>query len=880
MAAYLFFLLLLCTSLGLGAQQSPALAPTGSALRSRELGETALKDGIFVLAEEYFKDYAKKSQEVGADFDYLDACLLLADTYCRAGKTIPARNEIDRLKKGYSGQFAENPALERILHFLDASAMIMESRNVEAIEKLSAVKASLPPGTQLSLPVLDRLGLALVKERRWREAEEVYAAIAAAPEEAGGSRSDSARSYMNLCMLMRGDVGALKAIAESKLDGPPPMSSRLAKLLLLMREERLKEAFDYFGEQRAVIPAELRGVWYFACVELARTMMLAGMKTEAAKLFEDAKILSSGLGKSESEEPYLALADLYLESGDTEKLIDNCERFKRNFPDSSRTVEMLLRLARAYSVKFDVKNNEKMKENYFLVIARGDLSSEMKASILIEAAEKLLDAKDYLSAEEILRGRVDEIAEGSEKRANAEMMLAQALYYGGKVPDAVARLREILKKYSSIDAVRKKCLYLLILASYKGKDYASARDLIRSYMEQFPSGDKQSVEIQLYLADCEHELGRKSEAAGIYENCALMAPSEPSAPEALLKSARIHIELREFSDAERILDRIILNYSRSPSYEAAIYNKISAYVLSDDEKKLKDQKSAMLGNLKGSRSFFPAVLLIADYYSGLKKYGETIKILDEILGDPSLLQSDEKDETAGKGKPQKSGNKDWISRLVYEKSLIQHKAGMDKESLASLDILLKTHPDSSSLADAYFLRGDILSFGNEFEKAVESYKESAKIRPESEMADSALARAAECLFTMRTDKENLEEASSINRKLLEKNNLGQAFREHVQYNLGRCEEEAGNKEAALLLYHKVLTEYKNDALKHGMFRDPIWLVRSANAAAKIYRERGSPESLEVARQIYTDLADVLKIEPVEEFKKEAKRYGDALSPKK
>ena len=61
-------------------------------------------------------------------------------------------------------------------------------------------------------------------------------------------------------------------------------------------------------------------------------------------------------------------------------------------------------------------------------------------------------------------------------------------------------------------------------------------------------------------------------------------------------------------------------------------------------------------------------------------------------------------------------------------------------------------------------------------------------------------------------------------------------------------------------------------------RDPLWLVRAARAAAKIYREKGTPDAYGAAAAIFDHLVE-LEIEPVDEFKKEKKKYMEKLKLK-
>ncbi len=876
---------------------APAIPPDANSIsRSKELGNMALNDGIYILAEEYYREYKNDAKKAGDDESAVDASLKLLEVYCRNGKALTARKEYNELATGFPDLLRNDTNLSKRAEYWNCCVMILEQKPVLAVELLNALRKKLEPNDPLYLKTIDKIGLALVKQSKWAEAEKVYSMLA--DTGAGGSQTnDNARTCKNLCTFMKGDIEALKKIVDSKAETPVPMSSRIARLLLLIREKKLQEAVSFFDEQKEVIPNEDRNIWYFACMELARDLRMQKMNVEASKLLENARILSAFMDKSESEEPCLALIDVYSESGEQDKLVEICEYFRRNFPDSNRIFEVTLRLARLYSEKFDVKNVENMKDNYLLIINHRAAPLQFKLETVLEAADKLVEAKDYSSAKDLLSKHLPEMSENSLTRGMAEIILAQILFNEDKVAESMEKLQGLSKKYEKNPEIRKKALYLLALASYKNKDYGRTKDIILAFFKEFPEKDDKYTDLHIFLADSEYELGNKSQSVKIYSDYASLNTENTRTPEVLIKAASISMELRNFAEAEKFLDRIIADYQKSLFYDYALYNKIYVLMFSANREKLKTDMGPIMENLRGTELFFPSILAVVDFYSNKKEYGEATAVIDGILNSSNLpqnVQSQPESIKTAVPEPEKEvkGNakkivdkktltdfeKEWLSKLIYEKAYIQFKSGKMDDSLNSLNILFSEFPNSPVLAEAHYLHGDILSNNNDFEKATLSYKESGRIRPESEIGNAALARSAECLFTIRTDQKNLDEARLINMKLLEKGNLPAEFREHLQYNLGRCEEESGNKEAALSCYHRVITEYKNDALQRRI-RDPIWLVRSANAAAKIYREKENPDAYEVAKRIYADLANTLKIEPVDEFKKEIKRYNDALTPK-
>lgn len=859
--------------------------------KSKDMGDMALSDGIFVLAEEDYKHYLKEAEANGDIFLVADALLKLIETYCAWNKPFEARKEYENFQNKARHLLSSEKSLSDRAAFLESCILIAEKKYPESVEKLEKLRNSVSPTDMLQLEILDKLGIAFVRMEKWAEAEKVYSLLADGANIPNAPSNENARIAKNICAFMKGDIEYLKKIAEARDESPIPASAKIARLLIMIKENRLKDAYAFFNEQKNTISSESRNLWYFAIMELANSLRKAEMYSEAALIFENSRIFSAGLGKEEAEKSCLALIETYTLLGDWDKTVENCEYFKKNFPDSPKIFDILLNLARLYSEKFDVKNVKNMKDNYLALINHEFADLNLRNAATLEAAEKLIDVKDYATADELLNKHLSKFPQGSEKRAYSELLLIQAIYHQNRTSEAIDMLKELLKNKNLDNQIQRKAQYLLALATYKFKDYQATKNIIAPALKDFPHGDELGIELGIILADCENQLGNPEAAVRLYSEYAMLYPEKPRTPELLYKAAKISMDIGHFLDAEKFYDRIIADYPKSEFYELALYGKTQTMIFFGNNEKIESDSPAILENLKGNELFFLTLLAIVDYYVGNNMPDKAISLLDNALANSELISTNESQSpvagttdaylrTNGIGsKSTRSKEREWISRLIYEKATILYKFNKIEDALESLSNIFESFKDSPFLAEAYFLQGDMLSTRNEFEKAISAYRESARTRPESKLADSALARVAECLFALRTEKDKLQEAIAINKKLLANPDIPIDFKEHIQYNLARCEEEADNKDAALLLYHRIITEFKNDYLKNGKLRNPIWLVKAANSAAKIYKERGTPDAYEVARQIYKDLANVLKIEPVEEFKKEIKRLDELLAPK-
>ncbi len=901
---FFIFLLILAQSFVLVSQEPapPAANQGGSAVdeglaRLKKIGELAVDEGKTLIAIKYFTEYRNEAEKAGNVSAATDASIKLVETFCRDSSTLPARSEYDRLVKKYPGFLKENPLFADRLEYFNCWILILEKKNGDAVVALNNLLKKADANNVFHYEILDKLALAAVKEGDWKQAEKYYAVLASPSATAFSQFAENAKTSRNLCIYMIGDEKVLNEIAVQNADGSLPQSARLVKLLLLIKAKKLKEAMVFFDEQKAVVPGEDRHLWYFAVMEFANSLRKAGMNEDAAKMLENAKILSSSLGKSESEDSCLALIDLYSTFGNKDNLLAACEYFRRNFPNSSRIFDVTMMLAGIYSDKIDVKN---MQENYLWVIKHPSVPVALKTAAILESAEKLLKCQDYNASRELLKTYLAELSENTELRAGAELLLAQALFLEGKLDDAAKYFEIISGKYPRFPQIRKRALYFLVKTLFKKGNYANVVKMTEEVIVEFKDKDEMNRDMMLYLADSKYEMGEKSKSISIYRDFAAAYPEDPGAPEALVKAASVCIEEKDLAGAEKLLQEVIHTYSKSDFHPVGLYNMIFVQILKNDDVGIGKVLDSVLENMKGNQLFYPSVFAVIDYYRDLGKYDKAISLIIRVLEiytaslvpatDPKS-KPEEKLRVSEKKNPMENpevknvnekesrplSEREWIAKLLYEKAFIEFKQKKLDDALKTIDTIFAEFPEGQVAVEAYFLQGDIFSEKNEFDKAVFAYNEVGRLRPESAFGDAALARSAECLFTTRTKEGNLEKATEINARLLKKKNISGELKEHLNYNLGRCLEESGNIDDALDRYTEIIYSYKIDSEQHKV-RDPLWLVRAARAAAKIYREKGNPDAYGAAAAIFDHLVE-LEIEPVDEFKKEKKKYMEKLKLK-
>ncbi len=229
--------------------------------------------------------------------------------------------------------------------------------------------------------------------------------------------------------------------------------------------------------------------------------------------------------------------------------------------------------------------------------------------------------------------------------------------------------------------------------------------------------------------------------------------------------------------------------------------------------------------------------------------------------------------------PDKNVNKD-ISDLLYEKAYILYRMKKNDEALTAVDNFLETGGESNLTPRGFFLKGEILSEKGDFKSAIIEYEKVAKKLPGSKLEIAATKRIADCIFSIRMDeKDNLKKALGIFETLRNRTDVPDEFMTQIKYSIGRCHEEMGAVQNALHFYNDVVF---SSPLEHQKARDSVWIIRSAEAAVRLYlkqyRETGKTDMIFCAKEIYDKLIS-RGIQPTYQFKQEKKNLDTILEIK-
>ena len=419
------------------------------------------------------------------------------------------------------------------------------------------------------------------------------------------------------------------------------------------------------------------------------------------------------------------------------------------------------------------------------------------------------------------------------------------------------------------DAAVRLPLVLQAAAAYRAAgDAASAQARLQQARDLAPS-DPRMPDWLFAIAECDIELGRHREAEAGLRLVADRYGDKPIAGRALFRLAADKQVQARWDDAVKVYDELILLYPQGTGAVGALLGRgyarfrggqfaparrdfeqlLEKYPAADEAEQaafLRGWALAMEGDARR------AVQICREF---LARYPKSRWVPDVRfwLGEQAYNEGDfagAEDQFAGLLKDHPAS--DLADDALYWAGRAAAGQNDYKRAIGRFNDLARTYTNSPRLCEARFAQGDALSELGEFAGAILAFDEVIKRCPGGAIADRALGRKGDCLFTLASERpERFQEALAAYRSLLDQPRVSPALRAQAGYKLGRCFEKMSRAPEALEQYMTVVYAWLAER-EEGRELDPTWFTRAALAAAGIKEGDGRPEE---AIRIYQRLID-------------------------
>ena len=806
--------------------------------RERLLGDQAFKEKVYDLAIKFYKDYKEKS--AGDTDALLDASKCLIATYVHSGNARLARKEFNYLTTKFAERIAGRPELRKELTYWDGNILLEAGNPRKAAEVFQELMKTLSQDkSELHFKVLYALGTAYARSLQWDKAEKTFALLAFA-----GKKTKwypiAVRKKILAVIMMKDYQQAGILINQNSKSGKTDV--KLIRALLLLKEGYLNKAMNYYREIRKSASGS-DPLWYMLASSLADACQEKKEYKNALFVLNDA-ILFAG-SEFERQKTLVRIINAAVSDKNLKAATSTAERFLKSYPDSFLSNEIRLKLAGLYA---DSNNPDKKPEDALQVLTTmiNDKTAQMDMKIKSarEAAHIYISLKRYAAARDMFQYMVEHASTEQEKGEGA-YWTAQLEYMQEQYPQAAKSFAAVAASYPTW---REKALFKEIKSLMNTTDYKTTLQRIELFMKEYPEGKYASNAVFLYALTLKNA-GQKKKAIPEFAKFAEKFPVHSYAPRALFEEGVLEMQAGRYRDAVLAFTQLYKKYPDNPLVPNALYRRIYGLFWDGLNKEAIADVTLLMEKYPDSEYTVYAQFRLAEYYRQNSELEKAVKTLNVIADKYSI------------------SNPSAAARAYYEIADIYFQQDNSKKAFDALDELSAKFQKEPVARNGLFLRGEIYTQNNEYEKAIPFYIKAAEAAPGTLLAASALGRAGDCYLSLGKNGTNYMKAIELYKKVLAFQNLPAYYRDQALYKIGQAESEMGDKGRALSRFHEVMICYNIDnKLGKATARSSVWFAKSALKAIHIYLAKDNPEAAEAAIAIYRTLIKA-GVEPVDDFKK-------------
>jgi TolA-binding protein len=818
------------------------------AMKFRALGDKAFNDGIYKLAAEFYEKY---KEEAGDNPDaVLDANRCLVATYVRSGNAKKAKSVLDELASTHSEQIKKNPKLKGELKYWNGCVLMAENKLEPALATFAELLKTLPQDSELYFQTLDAAATVRTLLGKWDEAEKTCALLEFAGRNTPWREKAAIKKIVAVIMMGNHDLAKnLIASLKTTQDATP----KILGCLILLREGKTKQALAAYNQIRKSARTG-DPLWFTVAYALAEVLQKEERWKEALSIMDDAILFANN--ENDRQKALVSIINDAISSNNLELALKTSKRFLETYPDSFMSNDIRYRLARLQARK---DNPEKAIKALTKIIDDPEADIDIKIKAAKEAGKIYLSLKRFDDARKTF-GYIRINAPEAKTRGEGAFSMAETLYIQGEYKKAAKEFALTAKEFKSW---REKALFKEIKSFMNMKDNHNALKTAAIFLEKFKKSPL-AGDVMFLMALAMKNSGDSAGAEKTFGSFAAKHPNNQYAPRALFEEGLLALNRNAESNATNAFTRLVEKYPDHPLVPNALYRRLHAFFWRNLDSEAIADVHLLAAKYPNSPFATHARFKLADYYLKRGNPKRAMEILRSIA-----------DTRAEKDKKQ-------AAMALYKIADILFKNSKSDNALSTLDELSEKYPDSPLTANGTFLRGEIRTANDEYEKAIPFFKKAATERPKSMLETAAWGRAGDCYFALgwkSPDGSNYLEAMKFYNKIIDKKNIPDSYLDQALYKLGRCEELLGDKGKAVLKYRKVIYRYDfNTVIGEITAASSPWFAKSAIAAAKIYLEKNTPEAGEAAISIYNTLIKA-KVKPQEDFKRKIKEIQDKFKLK-
>jgi len=802
--------------------------------RERLLGDQAFKDGVYDLAIRFYNEYKVKS--AGDTDAMLDACKCLISVYVHSGNARKARDEFNYLTVKFAERIAGRPELREELAYWDGNILMEAGDPRKAAETFQNLLKTFPQNRQKSkiyFRILDALGTAYARSLQWPKAEKSFAMLEFAGRKTKW-QAIAVRKKILAVIMMNDYKRAGTLIHKNGKSGNVDME--VLRCILLLKEGYLEKAVNHYKEiRKSAVGTD--PLWYMIASSLADASQEKKQYKNALFVLNDALLFAGS--EFERQRTLVRIINAAIFDNNIKAAITTAEKFLKNYPDSFLSNEIRLKLAKLYA---NNENPEKKPEDAIQVLTTmindDHARMEMKVKSAREAAHIYINLKRYAAANDMFQYM---LTNGSSSLIKGEgaYWIAELQFMQEQYKSAAESFAKVAKDFSEW---KEKALFKEIKSLMNTVDYKTTIARLELFIKEYPTGIYTPNAFFLYALSLKNA-GEKKRAIKEFANFAKKFPAHAYAPRALFEEGLLEMEAGQYQDAVSAFTQLYGKYPENSLVPNALYRRIYGLFWEGFNKEAIADIQILVSKYPKSEYTIYAQFRLAEYYIENKEYEKAVSVLKTI----AVRYTDSNPSAA--------------ARAYYEIADVYFQTDNKKEAFKALDELSAKFQNEPVSHNGLFLRGEIFTQNNEYEKAIQFFIKVAQSAPGTLLEVSAIGRTGDCYFALGDKTKAIE----LYKQVLARKELPPYYRDQALYKIGESEEMQGDKGRALVRFREVMIRYNiGNKLGRATARSSVWFAKSALKAANIYLSKDTPEAAEAAIAIYNTLIKA-GVEPIADF---------------
>ena len=478
---------------------------------------------------------------------------------------------------------------------------------------------------------------------------------------------------------------------------------------------------------------------------------------KAKKVIKDSSLL---------QDIYFKLVQMYYQMREFKLLQDTIQEYRRRFKtqplkdyfsfyealiwyekkDLDKAKEMLLKLTDSYNleVRDNVfyrlgmialdKHNFKEAEVYAKRIKSEQLRNILWGYIYTKTKnyQKALDFYDRLLKKKDI---------SSQMKAEILLGKANVLYNLGRLKDAVYIYKKVIKEYPHHPLILNQAHYNLGWAYLKLQEFKKAIEEFRKVSQEIED-PLVKVSILCHIGDVYQDSGQFAKALQTYDEILEKYPESIYADYIQFQIGNTLLKMGKFTEAVLAFKFLKEKYPTSSFIDEATYSIGLAYFMNKNFTHALKVLKQFLEKFKNSNLRLEALYLLSEVYFNLHNYKKQQEVLDEILKRFSF-------------------NESLVQEACLEKAVSLYFQGRKLEAIRFLERVLSGLSTEKS-QEALFWIAQVWEEKGEYKKAKESYLASYKINKDKDLSSQALFKIGSILW----EQENFQEAIFYLEKVL------------------------------------------------------------------------------------------------------------------